>query len=439
MKKLLFNFLIFILFFGFFPVLVFGTELTKEDLIERYEDLKPELEDYTNDFNNYINYCSSELSDLISFSLLDSLHTEFLERDIDGVIEVFRAVLEPGECYDELLLLKPKAVELRDLVLDHGREVLEFIRDNKSTIIFTDVYDLTLNNFDIALQFAELANSVSLVVDDSIYGGIDFEAIIYEEFETEVDRILSVVDEVILEANNRSIDRFDLIKDGSLSNLAKADEMLDIINDLESYRNEVYYFYLDVLSLTTSDSLNDFIVDKSDRALLEVDSLIFNLKKFLVDNISISVIEDSAGVSDANDIIESIYGITVANSDFVEFNDTYNYLVSDRVFESVEELESLLSLDYGTYSITGLVAGKIVTGTKIVVTNGIEDIVEYTLIVKGDVLGNGEIDISSLIRIIDDVLGTNSLAGIFKIAADMNIDDITDISDVIMLIDVILN
>jgi hypothetical protein len=104
----------------------------------------------------------------------------------------------------------------------------------------------------------------------------------------------------------------------------------------------------------------------------------------------------------------------------------------------LQVLDSIINPNFGTISFTNLVSGRVATGTILRVNNGTEDVLEYTFIVKGDLLGRGIINTTDLFRLIDAALGTTPISGIYRNAADMNDDTRTDISDIIKLIDGIL-
>ena len=62
----------------------------------------------------------------------------------------------------------------------------------------------------------------------------------------------------------------------------------------------------------------------------------------------------------------------------------------------------------------------------------------YTSALRGDVNGDGIVDVSDVIALIDYVLQGDSITTVDPYAYDCNQDDAIDISDVIVLIDIVL-
>ncbi|MEL7569683.1 MAG: glucosaminidase domain-containing protein [Eubacteriaceae bacterium] len=92
----------------------------------------------------------------------------------------------------------------------------------------------------------------------------------------------------------------------------------------------------------------------------------------------------------------------------------------------------------GIYSGSTLVdSGIIKTGMMVKMSDG-SDNKTYTVAVKGDLNGDGNVSISDLISVRDYILGQCSLDGACKLSGDLNGDNNVSISDLVSIVDIIL-
>lgn len=86
----------------------------------------------------------------------------------------------------------------------------------------------------------------------------------------------------------------------------------------------------------------------------------------------------------------------------------------------------------GTVTVTSangkkITKGKIGTGMKVNITSGTTE--NLTVLIYGDVDGDGEISAVDYVKIKNSIMGTNTITGVYKTAADVNKDNIVDAVD----------
>ena len=92
----------------------------------------------------------------------------------------------------------------------------------------------------------------------------------------------------------------------------------------------------------------------------------------------------------------------------------------------------------GIYSeSTQVASGIIKTGMMVKMSDGSVN-KTYTVAVKGDLNGDGNVSISDLITVRDYILGQCSLDGACKLSGDLNGDNNVSISDLVAIVDIIL-
>ena len=96
-------------------------------------------------------------------------------------------------------------------------------------------------------------------------------------------------------------------------------------------------------------------------------------------------------------------------------------------------LLSGLTLNDATAVVTGLVSGRVATGSILTVTPGVGDPIVYTVSVPGDVSGDGLVNASDLTSIKQILLSIGTTIDAQNIAGDLNAADGTDITDLVAL------
>lgn len=152
--------------------------------------------------------------------------------------------------------------------------------------------------------------------------------------------------------------------------------------------------------------------------------------------ITISVTAENGEVQD--------YKINVIGSDSAEISvdvilENMDVAISDNLilYGAGKSVESLISDVNGTsstavVSVSGKSSGNLATGDEITIVNN-NDKKTLTVVIKGDPSGDGNIDISDLLKIQKYVLGYSDLAGSYLKAADTNNDGIVDIIDLLKI------
>lgn len=88
--------------------------------------------------------------------------------------------------------------------------------------------------------------------------------------------------------------------------------------------------------------------------------------------------------------------------------------------------------DTATVIVSGKSSGNLATGDQITIVNG-DDRKSYTVSIKGDPSGDGNIDIKDLLKVQKNILGYDMLAGSYLKAADTNNDGVVDIKDLLKI------
>lgn len=137
---------------------------------------------------------------------------------------------------------------------------------------------------------------------------------------------------------------------------------------------------------------------------------------------------------------EEEYDYKINNYDVDEINKYISKIVVNTEASSFTP-NFILNYGYGIDVDTITVNNKqlLYTGGKTRITHGLDVYKEYTNVVIGDVNGNGEIDIIDYIRIMKDIMETQELKGVYKLAADVNDNGEIDIIDYIRIKKIIMN
>ena len=106
---------------------------------------------------------------------------------------------------------------------------------------------------------------------------------------------------------------------------------------------------------------------------------------------------------------------------------------------TVEELLEFLEIaDYGAWIQADMDAENGVAGSRLVCTGMVLNEEAYDnglsyLVIQGDVVGNGRVGLTQLVRLARAVTGQDPLEGLFEIAGDINENGRIDLSDLVML------
>ncbi len=407
----------------------------KDALETEYNRLKPIALDVIDDLNLFLNNCQSQISPHISFDFAYDLYQELRDRDFDGALDVINTYVEfEGQCLTDYNLLKDKMNEDIDDFKAITNDVIDFIKREKNNMAYSDIYPFLTDNLDIAIEMAKVVDNFVAILEDSRFAGMDFEAIVREEFASQVDRLFEIRDYAIDRIDSELNTKLDNVLASGMTNGEKIEEMLRLIGVAEDMRVDMINFHNDLQASISQSQLKQFVTNEKNQAVSDIDEIILKAKRKLILEIGKANLESHLGTTAATTLIKEVYGVDTSGNNVKVQN---NYVIIENMFNIPGLVENVTSVNFGTISFTGLVGGKIATGSKMIVTDG-EALIEYTFIVKGDLLKRGQSDISDLTRLIDHVLGTNTLTGIQQLAGDLNNDNEEDISDIVKLIDLIL-
>lgn len=134
----------------------------------------------------------------------------------------------------------------------------------------------------------------------------------------------------------------------------------------------------------------------------------------------------------------SMYPDATQMTQEVDLTDTINLSVGQVQLLS-QENEAVLLVPFdpdGAYIPSGnAAAARVCTGEHAIMLDGSDGNVVGlgALVVRGDVLGNGELSLTQLVRLAQAYQGTNPLSGLYEQAADTNQSGALDLGDLVML------
>lgn len=159
-------------------------------------------------------------------------------------------------------------------------------------------------------------------------------------------------------------------------------------------------------------------------------------------NVEVKVTAANGDVRTYTVAITKVVASTITPTNIISalgFNNSNNIVSGIALNTNVSTIINNVKNKYANTSITmtdknnkAKTNGNIATGDKITITNnGITN--SFTISVKGDVSGDGKIDVSDLALIKASMLGKISISGVNKEGADINKDGIVDVSDLAMV------
>ena len=434
------------LFLNFLPITLVMASTPESNnertgLIENLEELSDKFNEVIVELKEWTDKHSEELSSIISLRFLESLYKEINARNMEGTIDVFvNALTTETEVSNDLKLIKPKVVDIYNESYSLKDDIRNFIEREKNNITIEKALPLLQGNLDILFNVIKLFDSLSDVYSDSIIGGIDIELLIMDEFQEEIEQVLRLANRVITRGEDTLENKLDNIKNDSVkTEEQKINEIYNILYKMETAKTKGLEFYDEAYSQINNQMFKNKVKEHENSMLENIDRPISIVRIYLLTNFSVQKVNDVIGEEEGNNIIEEVYGVNVTPNPHVSLNRNNRRLVSSTPINNVSELTSILSNQNGSFVYDNLVNDRIATGSTLSINNGNEDVITYTFVVKGDILGRATTDITDLFRLIDASLGDMPLTGIYEEAADMNDDGILDISDIIQLIDTILS
>lgn len=437
--------ILFVQFFSVLPMTAFAltTEAleTKNELITEYYSVQTKIDSTLDDVLNFVTTYEEELSDAISIELIGYFINDFNNRNIESFIDhVIGAFPEGSPLVTDLKVLKPDIKALYDELNVYRDKALQFMRSEQYNLTVKDVASPINDSVAISMKSLKIADKIEQIVRGSVLGDLEIVALLEEEFSSEVNRIKTKVNELIDNQALLLIDRLDRVKgNNTLTTNQKIDGIVAIIDYIENVESKGLTTFATAKGELISTEVLQYLNQSKTFFQTEMTDAIILAKKYLVDEMRVAPITGDLGAEDAiNNYIVPVYGVLVAPSQGVVLAPSSRYLVSYVPLNSISQLTNVISTNNGNINYQNLVSGRIATGSTLVVNNGTENVLTYTFIIKGDLLGRAQSNTTDLFRLIDGALGKNPLTGIYKIAGDMNDDSKNDISDIIKLIDHIL-
>lgn len=444
-RKYLTIMILFVQFFSIFPMTTFAltTEAleTKNELITEYYNVQADIDSTLDDVLDFVTTYEEELSDAISIELIGYFIDDFNDRNIESFIDhVIGAFPEGSTLVTDLKVLKPDIKALYDKLNIYRDKALQFMKSEQYNLTVKDVASPINDSVAISMKSLKVADKIEQIVRGSVLGDLDIVALLEEEFSSEVNRIKTKVNELIDNQALLLIDRLNRIKgNNTLTTNQKIDGMVAIIDYIENVESKGLTTFATAKGELTATEVLQYLNESKTFFQTEMTDAIILAKKYLVDEMRVAPITGDLGTEDAiNNYIVPVYGVLVTPSQGVVLAPSSRYLVSYVPLNSTNQLTNVISTNNGNINYQNLVSGRIATGSTLVVNNGTENILTYTFIIKGDLLGRAQSNTTDLFRLIDGALGKNPLTGIYKNAGDMNDDSKNDISDIIKLIDHIL-
>ncbi len=412
----------------------------KEALETEFDNLKPIAMTTLDDVNTFLNDCGGQISDEIKLVWMDEIYDNVRDRDFAALIETLKDNVDfEGQCEADVIVLHDEIDSQYPDFIDHARDWHQFLRKEASNMAYNDVYPLILDNQDIAIRSFKVIDNMVDILDNSHLSSDDYEALIMGEFPEHMDLIFGYRDTALEIANDRLTDGIDdILADDSRTNAQQIDAIINLIDLMEDVRADLVSFHSDLQNNINNNQLKQFVANKKAEATTEMDAAIIAAKRQLILEMGRSELETNIGEPDTETLIESVYGLEVTPN-IHTLLDHVKDLVIFNLYNNRAAVETLLNTNYGSLQFIDLVAGnKIKTGSRVRVIDESQNLLEYTFIVKGDLLGRAKSDITDLITLIDFVLGDISLSPIATKAADINNDNKHDITDIVDLIDLIL-
>ncbi|MDD2391374.1 MAG: hypothetical protein PHU94_00345 [Bacilli bacterium] len=437
-KQLILVGLLMIQTFSFIPLST--SALSKSELLEDYVEIRDKADLTMDNILNFLTTYDDELSDVITIELAGHLIDDFVARDvaafIDHVISVFEV---DSQLAIDLNALKPEAVVLKDDIIQYKEDALEFINSDEN-ITASDLTSTVEDSIDSGLKALQIIDKLVEIFNNSTLGDVDIEAIINSEFEEVITKIRNNMNTIIAEQEISLINHLDSIRDDLILNdEQKFDRIIDIIVLLEEVEARMHNTFIRMDAVVSTDLVTNYLTKISAFSSREMNNIIILVKKYLIDEMTVSMLDENYGSSEyVNNIIVPVYGVVVDPNPVIRLQPSHLYLIGQRPISDLNDVEDNLYTNSGSMRYSDLISGRVGTGSMMHVNNGNEDVLSYTFIIKGDLLGRALSDITDIFRLIDGVLGTNNLTGIYQTAGDMNDDLNNDISDVFQLIDQVL-
>lgn len=437
-KQLILVGLLMIQTFSFIPLST--SALPKSELLEDYVEIRDKADLTMDNILNFLTTYDDELSDAITIELAGHLIDDFVARDIAAFIDHVISVFEvDSQLAIDLNALKPEAVVLKDDIIQYKEDALKFINGDED-ITVNDLTSTVEDSIDSGLKALQIIDKLVEIFNNSTFGDVDIEAIFNSEFEEVITKVRNNMNAIIESQEAVLTSRLDSIRDDLILNdEQKFDRIIDIIVLLEEVEARMHDTFIRMDAVVSTDLVTNYLNKVSAFSFKEMNNIIMLVKKYLIDEMTVSMLDENYGSSEyINNIIVPVYGVLVDHNPVIRLQPSHLYLIGQRPISDLNDVEDNLYTNNGSMRYSNLISGRVGTGSMMHVNNGNEDVLSYTFIIKGDLLGRALSDITDIFRLIDGVLGTNNLTGIHQTAGDMNDDLNNDISDVFQLIDQVL-
>lgn len=408
----------------------------KAILIDKLNSSKPDIKVMLLELSDWAKKYQTDIITAINIEYLNSINEFLLENDFEGLIDATIDLFETdSEVQNELIELKETHLDTIEKLFALDEAFSDFVEYYKSDITIDDAVLFIDKALVLADRYIDGFKGLIEEVNANLpIGFYDIFLEMYsEEIVAQIENFNSILETLEQAFMNRVVR---MLNDNAITPDNKVLAHTKYLNSIKNYRDKGTKYYDKLITAFDSESFT-YIADQLKTLYLNVVEYDMSyITKLLIDTLSVNDLNESLTDEEISEYVEMVYGVIV--NDDVIYNSDSRTLSTDLLTINNNNITNFLDSKFGDIRLTNLAGDKIKTGTIVEVVENGQVKNSYVLVVKGDTLGRGIVDISNIIHIVDVVLGSESLSDIYSLASDLNNDDNLDITDIIRLIDKIL-
>ncbi|MDD3392929.1 MAG: hypothetical protein PHE54_05270 [Bacilli bacterium] len=412
-------------------------EERKEQYLNYFKDARPSLLEAGSAINTWIITYKSEIIASITTSYIESMQTALTEGNIDTIFSATLDLFDEGtDVRNDLDSIVSTYEDFIVNTINEGDDFLQFLSDNRSEVTIEDAITI----LDKAINYTDEYMDVFVSAIDELNNNLPlgFYDLFLSEYEDAIYSKLNKINETLAYLEQAFMTRVaTMLGSSTLTATQKINIHSGYLSSIETYRTKALEYYDTIIDAIDSNEVTLFADNLQDYYLDIVDYDLSYLTKLLLDNVTMNDLAGDLAQDEINEYIDEVYGVKTVST-IITHNSNTNILSTNSLSLTNNNISNYLETNFGEVRVSNLANNKIKTGTVVeVIENGVVK-TSYVLVVKGDTLGRGVVDISNIVHIVDAVLGEETLSSIYSMASDLNDDNSTDISDIIALIDKIL-